>query len=40
MSACGMQHQQLKILSPPEEHWESMGRPPWEAPYVWETNYL
>jgi len=26
--------------TPPEQRHEQMGHPPWEAPYVWETDYL
>ena len=32
-------HEQLQVITPPEQMWEQMGRPEWEAPYVWETNY-
>jgi len=34
------QHEQLEVLTPPEQMWEQMGRPAWEAPYVGETNYV
>jgi len=27
-------------MTDPEQHHEAHGAPPWEAPYVWETNYL
>jgi len=26
--------------TPPEQRHEQMGHPAWEAPYVWETDYI
>jgi len=36
----GCEHQDLRVLSEPEEMHEAMGGRHWTAPYVWETNYL
>jgi len=38
-SVCGM-HDHLEVRIPPEQVQEQLGRPAWEAPYVWETNYM
>jgi len=38
---CSPSHPRLlnTVELPPEELHEQLGLPPWEAPYVWETNY-
>jgi len=38
--AAGHTSADMWIHTPPEQRHEQMGHPPWEAPYVWETDYL